>query len=227
MAKEYEYIDAVKLAKRINDQILSLPDYYYATIRAVRREWTKELKNVDPKDVVELGLQLTSYSQYEQWHIAYELIHFHPAALQSLRAKTLEALGDGLWDWKIVDVFGTYLTGPSWLAGQISDKDIHKWARSEDQWWRRTALVSTIPLNTKSWGGSGDVPRTLEVCRLLVKDHEDTIVKALSWALRQASQYDVQTIKDFMKEYDDVLAARIKREVRNKLKTGVKNPKKN
>jgi 3-methyladenine DNA glycosylase AlkD len=50
------------------------------------------------------------------------------------------------------------------------------------------------------------------------------VVKALSWALRQLVVHDRDAVWSFLKEHDDVLAARVKREVRNKLTTGLKNP---
>jgi 3-methyladenine DNA glycosylase AlkD len=102
---------------------------------------------------------------------------------------------------------------------------IRKWAHSEDRWWRRAALVSTVALNMRSRGGGGDVPRTLEVCRLLVADHDDMVVKALSWALRELVVHDPDAVDEFLSQYEDALAARVKREVRNKLTTGLKNPR--
>jgi 3-methyladenine DNA glycosylase AlkD len=50
------------------------------------------------------------------------------------------------------------------------------------------------------------------------------VVKALSWALRELVQHDPNAVQQFLDGYDDLLAARVKREVRNKLKTGLKNP---
>jgi 3-methyladenine DNA glycosylase AlkD len=111
------------------------------------------------------------------------------------------------------------------LNGQIADETIHEWARSEDLWWRRAALVSTVALNLRSQGGPGDTHRTLAVCRILVDDHEDMVEKALSWALRALVVHDPQAVSDFLIQYDSCLGARVKREVRNKLKTGLKNPK--
>ena len=60
---------------------------------------------------------------------------------------------------------------------------------------------------------------------LLVDDHKDMIVKALSWALRELVVHDPQAVEGFLEEHEEVLAARVKREVRNKLMTGLKNPK--
>ena len=86
-------------------------------------------------------------------------------------------------------------------------------------------MVSTVALNVRSHGGQGDVSRTLAVCRLLVDDHDDMVVKALSWALRQLVVHDAEAVRGFIEEYEERLAARVKREVRNKLTTGLKNPK--
>ena len=107
----------------------------------------------------------------------------------------------------------------------MPDELIHRWARSEDRWWRRAALVSTVALNVRSHGGTGDVPRTLAVCQRLVDDHDDMVVKAMSWALRELVVHDPGTVRRFLEQYGDRLAARVRREVRNKLTTGLKNPK--
>jgi 3-methyladenine DNA glycosylase AlkD len=102
---------------------------------------------------------------------------------------------------------------------------IYEWANSEDLWWRRAALVSTVALNMRSQGGQGDVARTLAVCGLLASDHEDMVAKALSWALRELVVHDPKAVSEFLTEHEAELSARVKREVRNKLTTGLKNPK--
>jgi 3-methyladenine DNA glycosylase AlkD len=164
-------------------------------------------------------------STYDHRWVAYELIRYHPAAFESLDEAALEDLGQGINNWWTVDAFARTLAGPAWLKGQVTDAVIHRWADSEDVWWRRAALVSTVALNVRSRGGYGDVPRTLAVCRLLVDDHEDMVVKALSWALRELVVHDPDAVQAFLDEYEHGLAARVKREVRNKLTTGLKNPK--
>jgi 3-methyladenine DNA glycosylase AlkD len=59
---------------------------------------------------------------------------------------------------------------------------------------------------------------------MLVDDHDDMIVKALSWALRELAVHDPGAVREFLSKNERVLAARVKREVRNKLETGLKNP---
>jgi hypothetical protein len=49
------------------------------------------------------------------------------------------------------------------------------------------------------------------------------VIKALSWALRSLIQWDRKAVSRFLKEYDDAVASRVKREVRTKLRTGRKS----
>ena len=50
------------------------------------------------------------------------------------------------------------------------------------------------------------------------------VVKAMSWALRELVVHDADAVDQFLNEYKGALAARVQREVRNKLRTGLKNP---
>src|SRR5262249_29012576 len=119
------------------------------------------------------------------------------------------------------DPFAMYVAGPAWRNGFVSDATVRKWARSRDRWWRRTALVSTVALNLKSRGGTGDVKRTLAICRMLAADPDDMVVKALSWALRALSTREPAAVRAFLDQQP--LHPRVVREVRRKLDTGRKN----
>ena len=213
-----------KIISNIKSEIAALEIRNTANVRNIRRKFSKTLKNEAPEFILDLAQELQTTPKL-RW-FGYELIRHHKGAFISLDASKLESLGQGMNSWHDVDEFGRILSGPVWLAGQIPDSLIHKWAKSPDLWWRRTALVSTVALNMRSYGGHGDVARTLAVCHMLVDDHEVMVVKALSWALRELIIHDSEAVKDFINKYESRLAARVKREVRNKLNTGLKNPKK-
>jgi len=157
--------------------------------------------------------------------VAYELIYHHRPALSEVTARDLERLGRGISAWDQTDVFGIFLAGPAWNQRQVPDSVIHKWARSSDRWWRRAGLVATVTLNSKSWGGRGDVRRTLQVCRMLESDRDPMVVKALSWALRVLAKVEPKAVQRYVTERGPALAALVRREVRNKLTTGLKNPR--
>lgn len=212
------------MASQIQAQIQALPVQNTPNVRAIRRAYSQQLKTASPEFVLELARELLRTPDgYRE--VAYELIHYHKEAFRCLDEADLEELGQGMDSWWSVDAFARILSGPIWLNGGISDEVIHRWARSEDRWWRRAALVSTVALNMRSHGGYGDVPRTLAVCRLLVDDRDDMLVKAMSWALRALVPHDPDAVREFLDANDDVLAARVKREVRNKLDTGLKAPR--
>jgi 3-methyladenine DNA glycosylase AlkD len=195
------------------------------SVRSVRREFSKQLAKAPPELIVDLALKLTRGQTVPRF-FAYELVQHHPTAPRSLKAKSLEELGHGNNNWGAVDAFACYLAGPAWREGQVSDALIRRWTRSRDRWWRRTALVTTVPLNNKARGGRGDTLRTLNICKLLLTDRDDMVVKALSWSLRELSKRDPKSVRQFLTENESTLAPRIAREVRNKLQTGLKNPRK-
>lgn len=213
---------AAEIAARIDSDIRALPERNTPNVRAIRRRYSRAHKQASGAFILDLAWELME--TYGRRWVAYELIREHPEAFRSVGEEQLEAFGRGINSWWTVDSFARTLAGPAWLHGQVSDALIHRWARSDDQWWRRAALVSTVALNVRSHGGSGDVDRTLAVCRLLVDDHDDMVVKALSWALRELVVHDSQAVEGFLSEHGNALAARVRREVTNKITTGLKNP---
>jgi len=150
-----------------------------------------------------------------------ELVANHKGAMSALTRAVLEKLGRGMDTWDQVDCFGTIVAGPAWRMGRIGDDVIEKWARSKDRWWRRAALVCTTKLNVK--GTTGDAKRTLAVCEILIDDRDDMVVKAMSWALRALAQRDRKSAERFVERHRSRLAARVVREVGNKLRTGLKS----
>lgn len=213
-------LDTDALATEIDHRIRTLPAQTIQPIRAVRRAYSKRLRPAPAEVVVALAVALVDR---QRW-VAYELVYHHPGGLESLGVEDLERLGRGMEDWGSVDAFGCYISGPAWQQGDLPDVVIHRWAASPDRWWRRAALVSTVPLNLRSRGGTGDTNRTLSICQRLVADRDDMVVKALSWALRQLAVWDPEAVRGFLEAHDKVLAPRVRREVRNKLETGLKSP---
>jgi 3-methyladenine DNA glycosylase AlkD len=144
-------------------------------------------------------------------------------ALGLLRLPDLEELGINMDNWATTDTFSVMIAGWAWRENQITDSDVLSWLNSENRWWRRAAVVSTVPLNLRARGGKGDTKRTLMICEKVVTDHDDMIVKALSWALRELSKTAKPAVETFMEKHEKQLAGRVRREVFTKLETGRKN----
>ncbi len=211
--------------KEILARLAALPEPNTAAIRNVRRGFSRQLVKARDKLVINLSLRLAKRPGIPYFFVACELIQFHKAAFSALSTGILEKLSDRLDSWTTVDIFASYLSGPAWREHRIPTSLIKNWAQSRNVWLRRAALVSTVPLNTKARGGGGDTSRTLSICRMLVVDREDMVVKALSWALRELAKRDADSVRAFICKHEETLAPRVIREVSNKLSTGLKNPR--
>jgi 3-methyladenine DNA glycosylase AlkD len=212
------------LVEEIENRVESTPVRSAQVLRTLRREYSQRIKALAPREVVKIAAELI-HRRHVPRFIADELIASRPDALATLDLTQLERLGSGISSWDQVDCFACYLSGPAWREGYIEDNAIVRWARSKDRWWRRAALVSTVPLNVKARGGRGDARRTLRICALLIDDRDQVIVKALSWALRALVEQDSDAVRRFITQNELRLAALVRREVRHKLVTGRKNPK--
>ena len=222
-------LQSQQLLDDIESAFVALPVKTNPSVRALRKEYSQKLK-AEPADLVLKLANLLVEKAIDQNEfffrfIAYELLRYHPDALSTMKKDDVEKVGRGLDSWVSVDTFCTLVAGQVWRRGHITDGVIYEWAVSPDRWWRRAALVATVPLNNKTQGGNGDPERTLVLCRLLVDDRDDMVVKALSWALRELAKRASNSVREFMVEMDERLASRIRREVWNKLDTGLKNPK--
>jgi 3-methyladenine DNA glycosylase AlkD len=225
LVKAAAQIDIAKLNSTIVSRLEALRLPSVDNVRTIRREFSAKIKPLAASRVIQLALLLLESKEIIPRFFAYELVHYHGAALKSLNSRNIMMLGKGINSWAAVDTFACYLSGPAWREGQIPDAVISSWTRSKDRWWRRAAVVSTVALNNKARGGRGDAKRTIHVCGLVVDDHDDMVVKALSWALRELSKREPGVVNAFILEHQSRLHPRVLREVRNKLKTGLKNPK--
>jgi 3-methyladenine DNA glycosylase AlkD len=195
-----------------------------AALRAERKRISKELAGVEGLDLVKLAND--SIAAGVARFVAYELVLNHSPTMKAITPEQVEKLGQGMRSWSDVDSFACIVSGRAWRAGRIGDGVIKIWARSDDWCWRRVALVSTVPLNSRAQGGDGDAKRTLDICGMLVADRHDLVVKAMSWALRELGKRDPESVRGFLSMHRDEIAARVVREVNSKLLTGLKNPRK-
>jgi len=224
----------LELSRHADPERQAVADWYFPTamrvlgvrapaLRRVVRAHRTELRDEPPEVAIALAQALVDSNVMEARQVAYELVESHPTALDRISRAEVEALGRGIDNWASVDGFSCCVAGRAWLRGRIRDSTVRRWARSRDRWWRRAALASTVPLNVASRGGRGDPARTLMICELLAADPDDMVVKALSWALRSLAAHDEAAVRSFLDRHRDAIAARVKREVGNKLHTGRKS----
>lgn len=192
-------------------------------LRIISKELKEETKTLNGREKIELAKQLVNTGIFECQLMAFEYVRKDKKACAELTESDIDDLAKNLDNWGSVDSFSIFLSGYAWRKGIISTEKIKSYWQSDDFWIRRVALVSTVALNLKSQGGTGDINRTIEICELAVDDHHDMINKALSWALREVSKRDKKTVEEFIRKYENRLSKRVLREVKHKLEKGTKN----
>ena len=208
---------------QIVKQLTENPEYRHP--RYLPTDFIQEAVTLSDEEAMELAARLFMMNEWRYIWPAVVIFKKHPTARTKTNWKYLEPLGNRMDSWGLVDAF-TAIAGPAWREGLLSDTRVMRWTRSKNRWWRRAALVCTVFLNRKAQGGTGDTPRTLMVCEALVSDRDDMVIKGMSWALRDLLKRDRQAVEQFLEAHENELAALVKRDVRNKLTTGRKNPSK-
>ena len=97
-------------------------------------------------------------------------------------------------NWNLVDVTCPHVTGK-----HLIDKDrtlLYKWAKSEDLWTKRIAMVSTFSFIRKN-----DLEDTFKIAEILLQDKHDLIHKAVGWMLREAGKRDIKKEEIFLKKH--------------------------
>ena len=192
-------------------------------LNLINKELKQKTKAFTPLEKLHLVKALFKTEIFECQHLAFKFIEKEKKTLSLLTEKEIDDLSYNLDNWVSVDNFGALIVGYAWREGIIDIEKVKLYLLSPDFWIRRIAVVATVSLNQKARGGTGDARQTLEICSMVVEDHEDMINKALSWALRELSKVDPDPVYEFVERYKDKLHKRVLREVLHKLEKGTKN----
>ena len=214
-------MDVQAEAAEIRAEIAALPRRDTPSMRALRKRRSTELKAHPAADVIALAQALERASPQEGKWVGYELIRFHPGAFAIVGEAQIEDFAGRIASWYATDAFGTILSGPLWAKARLPDAMFDAWSHSESRWLRRSALVATVGRNATRPNPAS----TFALCLRLAADRDDMVEKAVSWALRYLSQKDRPAVEAFWAEHGERFRPRVQREVRHKLATGVKNPR--
>lgn len=96
-------------------------------------------------------------------------------------------------NWDLVDVTVPNIVGGYLLGKKSARKILYRFARSENLWERRIAIVSTSAFIRRN-----DFADTLSIAELLLCDPHDLIHKATGWMLREVGKREEAALKKFL-----------------------------
>lgn len=196
-------------------------------LRQIARDWQQAHKNISGEDLMALVEVLWEGESLEERALAMELLMRYPRRIPSLDWGHFDRWRRKVDNWGLTDQLGTRILGP-WLLADAEGRLGHLWEliADEDVWSRRLALVATVPINRGHTGFT--IPDlTLELVDRVAEERHPMITKAVSWALREMVKTHPDRVAAYLEERRDALAAHVVREVRNKLRTGLKSGRRN
>ena len=119
------------------------------SIKGVVKIWKNILHDFTNQQWFDLCVGLCDLKILECQVLVYEFLWQNKKVLKSLSREQVLMLGVNLDNWVSTDCYCLLIAGWHWREGTFTDDEILEWTKSEDRWWRRVAVVCTIPLNLK------------------------------------------------------------------------------
>lgn len=94
-------------------------------------------------------------------------------------------------NWDLVDSSAHHIIG-----GFLADRDkkpLYRLASSVDLWKKRMSIIATF-----HYIKNGRIKESLKISKMLLKDKEDLIHKAVGWMLREVGKKDLRALEDFL-----------------------------
>jgi 3-methyladenine DNA glycosylase AlkD len=99
-------------------------------------------------------------------------------------------------NWDLVDSSAPNIIGKYLFENQLKRKILYTWVKSDKLFVRRVSIISTFYFIKKDY-----FLDTLKISKLLLKDKEDLIHKAVGWMLREIGNRDLKEEIKFLDKH--------------------------
>jgi len=154
-------------------------------VRATARAWRKAHPGLTLPRLRALVRALWATPVHELRSVGIALLELYQPELEAKDAALLEALLRASATWAYVDWLSANLMGRLVPRYPALLRTLDRWAKDENFWLRRAALLSLLePLRA----GGGDFQRFARLAGPMVEEPEFFIRKAIGWVLREVSK---------------------------------------
>ena len=142
-----------------------------------------------------LAIELAGYSSYRKFRTLDALPMYE------------EMITSGAW-WDYVDSIASHRLGELLRLYPVEMRRVlRKWAKSEDMWKRRSAILAQLGFKTDT-----DLDLLYDCIRPSIQEKEFFLRKAIGWALRQFAKTDAKEVSRYVAEHEGRLSPLSKRE---------------
>jgi 3-methyladenine DNA glycosylase AlkD len=152
---------------------------------------------LDHDALLQLSAALWEHEVHELRTLAVAILELKQKQLSAADLPAIISLVRTAKTWALVDWLATKVIGP------LSDdpkarKQIDAWARDEDFWVRRTALLAH---HDKLLQGAGDFDHFARLAKPMLDEREFFIRKAIGWVLRSTAKRTPQRTYAFVEKH--------------------------
>jgi 3-methyladenine DNA glycosylase AlkD len=154
-------------------------------MRPIVRRFTKDSGELSHDEKLALARSLWDRGVFELRVASMELLERYKGELEPSDLPFLEALLREAKTWALVDAIAVSTIGHMVVAHPELGRELDRWAKDEDFWIRRSAMLALLrPLRQ----GEGDFERFGRYADAMLEEKEFFIRKAIGWILRETSK---------------------------------------
>ena len=154
-------------------------------VRKIAKQHFKDIKDEDKKDIFELCQELLKSDYSEEAFIAFEWAYYIRKQYEPSDFHVFERwIRKYVNNWAKCDTFCNHTVGSYIEQYPECLRDVKKWAKSENRWFRRASAVSLIIPARKG----RFLKEIFEISDLLLNDKDDLVQKGYGWLLKEASK---------------------------------------
>ena len=169
-------------------------------VRKAARAWLRDRPDLERGDLLALVEELWRRRVNELCMFAIELLISRSDLLRAADLKLVERLLRRSHTWAYVDALAARVAGDLVVRYPSLEKTLDRWARDEDFWLRRSALLALLPPLRE---GGGDWERFAGYADRMLEEKEFFIRKAIGWVLRETSKKRPELVVEFVGERVD------------------------
>ncbi len=178
-------------------------------IRKMARRFARERKDFSKSVLIDLTLELWDRDVYELRKLAVNILAAKVALLDVDDLGFLERLLRRSHTWALIDDMSFNVIAPG-LNGIDDSASIRaRWARDEDFWVRRTAMLALLPRLRRGTEGWEEFTAYADA---MLEEKEFFIQKAIGWILREVSKHSPDLVAEWLRPRARIASAVTMRE---------------
>jgi 3-methyladenine DNA glycosylase AlkD len=168
------------------------------TIRSTAKHFVRERPELSRGAVLALADQLWQTDVHELRAVAVALLELRSSELQVADLPQLIVHVRAAKTWALVDWLAIKVIGALVVREPRAQRQLDVWARDEDFWVRRTALLGW---HDALLAGRGDFDHFARLARPMLGESEFFIRKAIGWVLRSTAKRTPERTYDFVAKH--------------------------